>query len=201
MVRPAAVALLLLVTSCARHVPGPYTPETAGVVVSSQWIEASSVSRFVLHDGSVVEADTSDGSRTEIVRQAGPPEGDLLLSGSTPNGQWLAFIPPASLTRSDLPPDCFSVSAYGTDEGEWIQTDIGLRLRKAATFDPGLLPDRPGGYAPTARPGLRYEGAGQVFCLNQDGLVTLVVVGSWLPSQADPTFNSSYPPKRSTPSP
>jgi hypothetical protein len=202
MVRSALVAaavLCLLVAGCVRHVPGPYTPEVAGVVVSSQWIEASSVGRFVLHDGSVIEADTSDRTRTKIILQAGPPEGDLLLSGTTPQGQWLAIIPPASLTRSDLPPDCFPVTGYATDDSEWVQTDIGHRLRKAATFDPGLLPDVPGGYVPTARPGLRYEATGQVFCVNQDGLVTRVVVGWWKPSQADPTFNPSYPPKPSPP--
>ena len=45
-------------------------------------------------------------------------------------------------------------------------------LRKAASFDPGLYPKTPGGYVPTAFPGMRYEGFPQVFCLNDEGLVT-----------------------------
>ena len=162
---------LLVVGGCGRSVPGPYTPEVAGVVASTEWVELNVVSRFVLEDGTFVDARILDKTETTIVYQAGRTIGDLLLAGSTADGQWLAFVAPAG--RDDLPDDCYAVDGYATDEGDWIQTDIGLRLRKAPDFDPGLLPDVPGDYTPTSHPGLRYDAVGQTLCVNRDGLVTL----------------------------
>jgi len=161
---------LLVLGGCGGSVPGPYEPEVAGVVVSTEWVELNVVSRYVLEDGTFVDARILDKAETTIVYQAGQTIGDLLLAGSTTDGRWLAFLAPAN---GSLPSDCYAVHGYATDEGDWIQTDIGLRLRKAPDFDPGLLPAVPGGYTPTSHPGLRYDAVGQTLCVNGDGLVTV----------------------------
>ena len=171
---------VLVLVGCGRSGPGPYEPEVAGVVVSTEWVEPNVVSRYALEDGTFVDARVTGSTKTTVVYQPGRTIGDLLLSGSTADGQWLAFLTPAG--RDDLPGDCFAVYGYATDEGDWIQADMGLRLRKAADFDPGLLPAVPDGATPTSHPGLRYEAPLQTLCVNRDGLVT---VRDWGTSSAD----------------
>ncbi len=151
-----------------RRVPGPYTPEVAGVVESEESLPGSSM-RYLLTDGRTI---TIDYAKTRIVVSVGRAVGDLLLSGSSTEGPWIALLAPAQ-PRSDISPGCYGLIGWGTDEGDWIQTDIGLRLRKAPDFDAGLLPQTPGGLVPTPHVGLRYEGVQQTFCLNSQGLVTL----------------------------
>lgn len=170
---PGALLALGLVTvsvvSCQRSVPGPYVPEVAGIVVSSEWTEPNVVARYNLDNGTSFSLNVLEKTKTTRVGGESSAVGDLLLAGSGPD-PWLAFLAPAA--ESDLPADCYAVYGYATDEGDWIQTDIGLRLRKAPGFDPGILPDTPDGPVPPPRPGLRYEGPGQVFCVNREGLVT-----------------------------
>ena len=170
--RPLLVLVGVALAGCGlfpRQVPGPYTPEVAGVVVAIEPTDTN-LTRFTLDNGRMFSASVLDATATIFVYRRGGGVGDLLLAGSGPDRPWLAFLAPAG--RSDLPVDCYAVYGFGTDEGEWIQTDIGLRLRKAPEFDPGLLPDTPDGPVPTTHPGLRYEGVQQTFCVNRDGLVT-----------------------------
>ena len=172
-VRLLCVLLAVVLAGCSlfqRHVPGPYTPEVVGVIVASELTDAN-LARYRLENGQTFTYNHLDGSTT-VVYRAGQAVGDLLLAGTGPERPWIALVAPGTLTRSDLPPGCFALWSRGTDEGDWIQTDVGLRLRKAPGFDPGLLPETPGGPVPTAHPGLRYEGIGQAFCLNSEGLVT-----------------------------
>lgn len=109
---------------------------------------------------------------TTIVVSAGGTPGHLLLSGAGPDRAWIAFLAPGTLTTTRFPAGCYPLYSWGTDEGNWIQTDIGLRVPKAPGFDPGLLPETPDGPVPTAHPGLRYEGVDVAFCLNSEGFVT-----------------------------
>ena len=157
----AVLLLLVLGTILLQRGPGPYTPDVAGVVVSTEAVEGN-LTAFHLANGQTVTASTRD-ERT-LVGGYGPGIGDLLLSGMGPNGRWLARAYPGAQVRSDLPPGCYKVDSDGTDQGDWIQTDVGLRLRKAPDFDPGPLH--------TAAPGARYAGIDSTFCLNTEGLVT-----------------------------
>jgi hypothetical protein len=165
-VSAAAVLALWLVLS-QRQVPGSYMPEVAGVIEAEESLPGSSM-RYVLTDGREI---TVDYANTTIVMSVGREVGDLLLQGSSPEASWVALLAPA-LRRSDLPIECYGLNGWGTDEGDWIQTDVGLRLRKAPGFDAGLLAETPGGVVPTPRVGMRYEAVQQVFCLNEEGLVT-----------------------------
>lgn len=116
---------------------------------------------YELANGQEVTIDASDGRRMDY---GGLPSiGDLLLSGTGPDGPWIARLLPT--LRSDAPPGCYELRSYGTDRGEWIETDAGLRLHKAfANFNPGS--DR------AVREGDRYEGPGRPFCVNENGEVT-----------------------------
>lgn len=168
-------AVLAILASCElvfqRHVPGPYSPEVAGVVTSTELTDGN-LTRFHLANGQSFTVNELDSKATTVVYQAGEAVGGLLLAGTGPERPWIALLPPGTLTRSDLPAGCYALNGWGTDEGDWILTDVGLRLRKAAGFDPGLLPETPGMPAPTSHPGMRYDGVGQTFCLNIEGLVT-----------------------------
>ncbi len=158
----AVLLLLVLGTILLQRGPGPYTPDVAGVVVSGQIVEGN-LTEFHLANGKTVTANMLDG-RTVINGGIGPGVGDLLLSGTRPNGRWVARAYPGTRISSELPSGCYVVASRGTDQGDWIQTDVGLRLRKAPDFDPGPLH--------TAGPGARYGGIGPTFCLNSEGLVT-----------------------------
>jgi hypothetical protein len=169
------VAIALLTAACQptsdQRVGGPYVPETAGILVSSEWVTQNTIARYVLDNGESFTANVADPKATQFVYRDPGLTGDLLLGGQRP-GPWLAFLAPAATSRSGLPDGCFALYANATDDGEWIQTDVGLRLRKAAGFDPGLLAATPDGPVPTAHVGLRYDGDNRLFCVNRGGLVT-----------------------------
>jgi hypothetical protein len=169
VVSAAAVLAFWLLLS-QRHVPGPYTPEVAGVIVASDRNEAN-FARYRLTNGETVTVNDLDGRATTRVYRAGDAIGSLLLAGSGPDRPWFALVP-AARPSIDRPIGCYSLNTWGTDEGDWIQTDVGLRLRKAPGFDAGLLAETPGGVVPTPRVGMRYQAVQQVFCLNEEGLVT-----------------------------
>lgn len=172
--RASLVAIALLTAACqlvsGPQVGGPYVPETAGILVSSEWVTENAIARYVLDTGDSLTANVSDRKATQFVYRDPGQTGDLVLGGEQP-GLWIAFLAPASTTRSDLSDGCFALYSNGTDDGDWIQTDAGLRLRKAAVFDPGLLAATPDGPVPTAHVGLRYDGDNRLFCVNRDGLV------------------------------
>jgi len=172
--RASLAAIALLAAACqpasGPQGGGPYVPETAGILVSSEWVTLNTIARYVLDNGASLTANVSDGDAIRWVYRGGGQTGDLVLGGQQPV-PWIAFLAPA-IPRSDLPDGCFALLDNGTDDGEWIQADSGLRLRKAPGFDSGLLAVTPGGPVPTPRVGHRYAGVGRLFCLNRDGLVT-----------------------------
>jgi hypothetical protein len=59
------------------------------------------------------------------------------------------------------PPGCFGLPAAGLDDGDHIKFDNGLRLPKAASFDPG-----------PARNGV-YDWPQHTFCVDAAGKVML----------------------------
>jgi hypothetical protein len=169
------VAIALLAAACqpasGPQAGGPYVPETAGLLVSSEWVTLNTIARYVLDNGESLTANVSDREAMQWVYRDPGQTGDLVLGGQQPV-PWIAFVAPATTTASGLPDGCFALYDNGTDDGEWIQADSGLRLRKAPGFDSGLLAVTPGMPVPTPRVGHRYAGVGHLFCLNRDGLVT-----------------------------
>jgi len=169
------VAIALLTSSCqlASGPPagGPYVPEIAGVLVSSEWVTQNAIARYVLDNGQSLTADVADPDALQHVYRDPGQAGDLVLGGER-GGPWIAFLAPAGPTRGGLPDGCFALYSNGTDDGDWVQTDVGLRLRKAVGFDPGLLAATPDGPVPTAHVGLRYDGDNRLFCVDRDGFVT-----------------------------
>lgn len=184
-----ALACLLLalvgmtVGACSRVVPGPYTPSITGLIESIE-PTADGGWQFRLKSGATFKAKPGqDGHFRQVyvpasmLTVAGGGRDDLLLGGTDQAGDWFAIIPPTS--RTDLPSDCYELDGWGTDEGDSILTDVGLRLSKAAGFDPEILPLTPGGFVPTTHPGMRYEATQQVFCLDTAGEVTIRDWGVW----------------------
>ncbi len=99
----------------------------------------------------------------DVVYGGGPPDvGDLLLGGTGPDGPWVARLVSDSIAGGE--PDCFRLDGFGTDRGDMIETDAGIRLPKAAQFDPGLE---------TEGDAQRYTNSlDPKFCVNPDGQVT-----------------------------
>jgi hypothetical protein len=156
------VLLPLLLAACGRTY---YTPEIAGVV-ASRASAANGATHYVLASGQELTIITNKlnvaGGTTLVYGPVPPDVGDLLLSGTGPNGPWIARLSPA--IRSECH-GIFAVDGAGTDRGEWIETDAGLRLHKTmGNFDPG---DRR-----TPHEGLRYEGSLPTFCVDANGEVT-----------------------------
>src|SRR5512135_1541135 len=104
---------ILTLVACGRTVPGPYIPEVAGVVVSTEWTEPNVVARYVLDNGQSISAKILDSNETTKVYQGGSAVGSLLLAGSGPDRPWLALLAPAAVTRSGLPADCYALYAWG----------------------------------------------------------------------------------------
>ncbi len=163
----------MLLAGCvwAAAVPGPYTPEVAGVVTAAD-VASNGQTRYVLANGGTFTVDRQDSSSYDRVYEAGPEVGDLLLAGQTSGRPWLALVQPGSLTAGDLPLGCYELISRGVDRGDTVQTDVGLVLKKAQTFNTSFYPTVPGNWPPTASPGMRYDGTPQVFCLDDEGLVT-----------------------------
>lgn len=173
--RASLVAIALLAAACqpgsGPQAGGPYVPETIGLLVSSEWVTQNTIARYVLDNGESLTANVSDGEAIRWVYRNPGQKGDLVLGGQQPT-PWIAFVAPATISRRGLPDGCFALYDNGTDDGEWIQADSGLRLRKALGFDSGLLAETPGGPVPTPRVGHRYDGVDRLFCLDRGGLVT-----------------------------
>jgi len=88
----------------------------------------------------------------------GPGPGNLLLSGVDRSGRtWLIGLPFDEVGR---PAGCFRLFATGIGVDGWIDMSNGLRLRKAADFDPGTTKDE------------RYATEQSAFCVNSRGEVT-----------------------------
>jgi hypothetical protein len=147
---------VFLMCACQPAVSIPaslYTPEVAGVV-SAVTPGTGRTSTFTLTDGTVV---TIDGARSSVVKGSGNASvGDLLLTDHTT--AWMSSL--RIDTNADAPPGCFDLPNSGVDDGDYIKFTNGLRLRRAADFDPGR-----------AQNGV-YQIPQVGFCVNSSGAVT-----------------------------
>lgn len=124
----AIAILMVLATACATQ---PRVPDVVGVVVDVEEL-AGPPRRFTLEGGAFADlpfpgTDPLPGS------EGGLDRGTLLLAGEDSGGRWYM-----SLTRDG---DCFLMDSYGSDAGDAIDFDNGLRLPKAEDFDPGIVTD------------------------------------------------------------
>lgn len=128
------LALLITVTACKTSVDIPDVvrePEIAGEVVQ----------RVDLAEGPI-ELTLSRGQRIELDRMTAtnlrpgtdPNEGDLLLYGTEPDGPWFWSGP--LLDDPVTGRQCAGMAGPALDDGEAIVFEIGIRLPKAADFDP-----------------------------------------------------------------
>lgn len=155
------VLLPLLLAACGRTY---YTPEIAGVV-ASRASAANGATHYVLASGqelTIITNKLNVAGGTTLVYGPGPPNvGDLLLSGTGPKGPWIARLSPA--IRGECGSPSFELDSAGTDRGEWIETDAGLRLHKAmGSFYTGNR---------VVHDGSRYDGDLATFCVDADGEV------------------------------
>jgi len=158
--RPAGRCLILLAALAAAGClpaarPEPLVPTVAGVVAEVEQLGGARVA-YRLETGEVVEIDFNKDEVPEGTR--GATQGDLLLSGTRQSGRtWLIGLPFDEIGR---PPGCFRLFATGVGGNGWIDMSNGLRLRKAADFDPGTTKDE------------RYATEQSAFCVNSRGEVT-----------------------------
>lgn len=160
--RPLVVCLVVLLAVLLLGCGGRdyLTPEVAGVVVGREG-GAGGTATWELATGQTYSLEMT--SSDVIEGQGGSPDvGDLLLGGTGPDGAWVASL--FEQTGAGTPPDCYALHSFGTDRGEWIETDVGLRLPKAPEFDPGTIRD--------VKDGVRYEDTLPEFCVNPAGQVT-----------------------------
>ena len=143
----AGVILAGLLAGCGRTY---YTPDVVGIVATREQLPDQSV-QITLRDG---RSQVVDVHVQGIIHGGGiPDEGELFLSGSAPK-PWVARLSGAD--------PCFIVPGGGSEEGDFIATDAGLRLPKADTFDRGH-------YLATEH---RFESGG--FCVNSSGEITRI---------------------------
>jgi hypothetical protein len=124
-----------------------------GVIEASERLEGRIV-RIELAGEQAVEIDVGRAVRLDRSR-GGQEVGTLLLAGSHAGEQWYM-----SLTEMQQS-DCFGLHSDGSDDGDHVIFDIGLRLPKADDFDPGPVRDG------------RYDtgGADDIFCITPSGEV------------------------------
>ncbi len=167
--RASSMGLLtLLLTGCissfpwSGHIPDNLrTPTIASVIEAEEqlpnghWV-------YQLRDGQNLEIDYDD---TTNLRNGEPKVGDLLLTGTDPDGgRWVLPVSPA--TAIGRPAGCFMMGGYGRSADGWIETAAGWRLHKAADFrDTRDQPDD------------LFSSERGVFCLNERGEVFYYSIG------------------------
>jgi hypothetical protein len=127
-----------------------YVPDTAGVVETRER-QADGRELLRLDDGRQVTVDTK--TQLLVLESSIPEPGDLLLAGVVPR-PWVA-----RLTGAD---PCFLIGGSGTEDGDAIEVDAGVRLPKAAEFDRAHYDESEH----------RFNGGG--FCVNAAGEVTAI---------------------------
>jgi hypothetical protein len=129
---PLLVALVLAACKTGVDIPDiVHEPELAGEIVQ----------RVDLAEGPI-ELTLSGGERIELDRMTAanlrpgtdPNEGDLLLYGTEPDGPWFWSGP--LLDDPVTGRQCAGIPGPALDDGEAIVFEIGMRLPKAADFDP-----------------------------------------------------------------
>ena len=124
-----AVVLAVIATACFGT--STRTPDVVGVVVEVTELDGPP-RRFTFEGGHSVELHFP-GTDPLARSQGGLQPGSLLLAGDAQGRAWYM-----SLTADG---DCFIMDSYGSDAGEAIDFDNGLRLPKAPGFDPGIVTD------------------------------------------------------------
>lgn len=154
----AIVATVLGVTGCATASRELLVPTAIGVVAEVEQVpNQGRTFLYHLETGEFVEID--HGTADILGGPGGPGEGNLLLSGTGSSGRtWLLGLP---LTEeSGRPRGCFRLIDTGIGVDGWIEMSNGLRLKKAAGFDPGSATDE------------SYAVERFAFCVNAKGEVT-----------------------------
>lgn len=135
--------------------PEPLVPTVAGVVAEVEQLAGARVA-YRLETGEVVEIDFDKDEVPEGTRSA--VQGDLFLSGTNRSGRtWLIGLYPSPV---ETRPGCFVLEATGIGIDGSIEMSNGLRLKKAADFDPGSAKDE------------RYATERSAFCVDSRGEVT-----------------------------
>ncbi|MEO8437692.1 MAG: hypothetical protein ABI562_04475 [Chloroflexota bacterium] len=150
---------VFLMCACQPAIPIPatlYTPEVAGVV-SAVTPGDKRVTTFTLTDGTVA---TIDGAKSTAIKGSGNASvGDLLLTDHT--SSWMSSLRMNS--NADAPEGCFDLPNSGVDDGDYVKFTNGLRLRKAAGFDPGIAGQSTNGL---------YDYPQVRFCVDSTGSIT-----------------------------
>lgn len=150
-----AILLAMALGGCFAARYEGLTPTVAGVVSGFDRL-AGQKAEFHLSSGEVVDVDL--GTVRFISPDGGPRLGDLLLSGTDALGRtWIVGLYPYE--AADAPPGCFRLLATGVGVDGSIDLSIGVRLRKAPSFDPGPVSND------------RYHFDGVSFCVNGTGEV------------------------------
>lgn len=160
---PALRWLILLVALGAAGclpaaTPEPLVPTVAGVVAEVEQLPGRGRTfAYRLETGEVVEIDHE--SALILGAPGGAGVGNLLLTGTNRLGRtWLIGLPLNPVVESH--PGCFRLIATGIGVDGSIDMSNGLRLKKAADFDPGATKDE------------RYATDRFAFCVNSRGEVT-----------------------------
>jgi hypothetical protein len=126
-----------------------YTPSVVGVINSVERLGNNRV--LVTLDGGR-EVEIALGEATAVGGYPDPRAGYLLLYGEELDGAWYVAV--------SGNPSCFGIGARAIDHGDAIVFNFGLRVPKAADYDPGSVS------------GSRYSNPQASFCLNEEGEVT-----------------------------
>jgi hypothetical protein len=148
----------ILLSACQPALPIPatlHTPEVVGVVAAVT-PGADRITTFALSDGATV---TIDGAKSTVIKGSGNGSiGDLLLTDQA--SSWMSSLRVNS--NADAPAGCFDLPNGGVDDGDYIKFTNGLRLRKAADFDPGIARQSTNGL---------YDYPQVTFCVDSTGSV------------------------------
>lgn len=151
------LAFALTLAACQPSVvipPTLYTPTIVGVVAATTQ-GPGQTTVFTFADGTTA---TVDYAIAQVLDGSGAGgAGELVLTDGLST-----FVSYLRLDPSlDAPPGCFGLRANGLDDGDHIKIGNGLRLPKAAAFDPGQA----------------HDGVYQIplhsFCVDSEGEVTL----------------------------
>jgi hypothetical protein len=128
-----------------------FEPSEVGVISAVDLLTAAETA-LTLEDGRRIDIDLAGGATANDVPGT-PQEGQLLIYVEEVGGKpWVLALSGGA--------DCFMIQGRAIDEGDHLVFETGLRLPKAADYDPGW-------------PGPLEEYSDQAhFCINREGVVT-----------------------------
>lgn len=172
-IRPSTSLIVLAATVVVSGCPAPQVvsvglPQSVGFIVESTVTERFGeevVYELTLDDGTTVTIDERAAHQVAGSTGIAGNRTDLLITGEVNDQRWWLVLIEFGPNQS-MPSDCYGLISDGTDEGDTILFDSGLRLPKAAVFDPG------GEYADGRYDSPGVGSAPAMFCINPDGEVT-----------------------------